>query len=93
MKRFQECSKIIQIWRYRWYLLIPFQYIYHIVKPFKVYQDELLDNGDIVHTNNYDVLKGKVLWSILKGIAQGHMKWHYTMEEVMSKINKKWKNN
>tara|TARA_R110000772_G_scaffold20466_5_gene56870 strand:+ start:30454 stop:30675 length:222 start_codon:yes stop_codon:yes gene_type:complete len=27
-KRFQECSKIVQIWRYRWYLTIPFEWFY-----------------------------------------------------------------
>ena len=27
MKRFQECSWIVKIWRYRWYILIPFRTI------------------------------------------------------------------
>ena len=35
MKRFQECNRIEKIWRYRWYLLIPFKFFYHYRKtPF-----------------------------------------------------------
>jgi hypothetical protein len=29
-KRFQECNKLIQLWRYRWYLCIPFWFIGNI---------------------------------------------------------------
>lgn len=29
---FQDCNKLIQLWRYRWYLLIPFETIYYFVK-------------------------------------------------------------
>ncbi len=29
MKRFQECSGIVKLWRYRWYLLIPFKWVYY----------------------------------------------------------------
>jgi hypothetical protein len=38
MKRFQECNKIQKLWRYRWYLLIPFIWIY---KRFKVKDKEI----------------------------------------------------
>ena len=87
MKRFQECSKIEQIWRYRWYLLIPFQYVYYTYfKPFKVYIDDW-EGDKIVHTNEYDVMKGKMLWKLLKGIAQEKMVWYYTSEEVLERIN------
>lgn len=86
MKRFQECSKIEKLWRYRWYLVIPFQYIYYMfIKPFKVYEDKI-ENGKLIHTNEYEIIKGKVLWSLLIGIAQSKMNWHYTSEEIFNKI-------
>lgn len=89
-KRFQECSKIVQIFRYRWYLLIPFKWLwYSYIKPFKVGKDELID-GKLIHTDKYFVLQGKELWSTLKGLAQGNMNWVWTMEEVIEKMNKKY---
>lgn len=82
MKRFQESNKLIQIWRYRWYLLIPFKFVYFTYfSPFKVY-----DGDDKSTQKKYDILKGKKLWKILIGDAQSNMKWHYTYEEVMSDI-------
>lgn len=33
MKRFQESNFIVKIWRYRWYVAIPFIFIYHIKQP------------------------------------------------------------
>jgi Icc-related predicted phosphoesterase len=81
-KRFQECSKIVQLWRYRWYLAIPFQFIYYMyLKPFKVYKDEI-QNRKLIHTKEYEIIKGKALWSLLKGKIQYRMNWYYTLEEV-----------
>lgn len=31
MKRFQECNIFVKFWRYRWYVLIPFKFIYHLL--------------------------------------------------------------
>lgn len=89
MKRFQDCKGIEKLWRYRWYLLIPFRYMYYN------YFSNLncIEHDD---ENNYSgtySLKNKVLWKVLIGEAQGQMKWYYTMEEVKERIDKKWKNN
>lgn len=27
-KKFQDCNWIVKLWRYRWYLTIPFRYIW-----------------------------------------------------------------
>lgn len=82
MKRYQECNKIEKIWRKRWYLLIPFQWFwYSTVVKFKVYIDEIKD-GELVDTGEYEIIRGKNLWSLLKGMAQSKMKWYYTMDEV-----------
>lgn len=84
MKRFQESNKIVQFWRYRWYLLIPFKWFYYMyIQSFIVLNDT--DVNDIYKP------RGKNLWKLLKGIAQGNMKWHYTSEEVFEHIEKKWK--
>ena len=87
-KRFQDCNKIVQIWRYRWYLAIPFQYLWYMyIKSFVVietgYDD---DKGHIVDTDREWNPKGRELWSLLIGIAQGKMKWYYTSEEVFGKL-------
>ncbi len=82
MKRFQECSFLEKLWRYRWYLSIPFLYAFHqFFKPLKVYEDQFVDDK-IVRTNNYEVIKGDELWKILVGVIQGKMNWYYTSEEV-----------
>jgi hypothetical protein len=90
-KRFQECNWLEKTWRYRWYLLIPLQWIYYTAtSSFKVYKDKK-EGKKIIHTDEYYVIKGVDLWKLLKGTAQGKMRWYYTWEEVKEnlKINKK----
>lgn len=87
-KRFQESNKIEQIWRYRFYLPIPFMWLWYTIKGFKVYKDEWVDDK-IIHTDEYYLIKGKTLWKTLKGIRQGNMEWYYTSEEVFDKIKKR----
>lgn len=77
MKRFQKCSRVEKLWRYRFYLFIPLQFLSHtILNLFK-------------SKNIYPFTKGLVLWKILIGCAQIKMKWYYTMEEVMGNIKHK----
>ena len=75
-KRFQECSKLEQIWRYRWYLLLTFKWIHIKINTLK-YKD-----------NHDDILKltNKNIWKLSKGIMQGKMKWHYTSDEVFKRL-------
>lgn len=75
-KRFQECSKLEQIWRYRWYLLLPFKWI-QIKYNFIRYKNE---DPVIYKMSNKDI------WKLCKGMLQGNMKWHYTQEEVFAKL-------
>jgi hypothetical protein len=80
MKRFQQCNKIVKLWRYRWYLLIPFKWLWHsYCFPLPVTDDETL-----ISVN----LKGKMLWSILIGEAQIKMEWYHTHEEVLESLHK-----
>ena len=80
MKRFQECNKIVKLWRYRWYLLIPFKWLWHSYAiPLPVTDDETL-----ISVN----LKKKLLWRILVGDAQCNMEWYYTHEEVLASFHK-----
>ena len=88
-KRFQECNKVVQFWRYRWYLLIPFQYVwYSYLRPMKVpetaYDEELCFT---TLTGEEYSPRGKNLWKLLKGMAQGKMNWYYTMEEVEKELD------
>jgi hypothetical protein len=91
MKRFQECNWLGKLWRYRWYLLIPIKWVwFSYIYKFKVYRDEW-DGDSIIHTTKFDVMSGKNLWKLLKGIAQGKMKWYHTQEEF-EEIFKKYRN-
>lgn len=95
IKRYQECNWLVKLWRRRFYLLMPFKFLYYTyIKQFRVYRDEIVDDK-IVHTDNYDVTRGKLLWQLLKGDAQGKMHWYHTMEEVeehFKEFKKKFKN-
>ncbi len=86
MKRFQECNLFEKIWRYRFYVELPFLYLfYQKFKPFKVYIDQC--NGNEVNkTDNYEIIRGNVLWKNLIGLAQIKMNWTYTAEEVFEKL-------
>lgn len=88
-KRFQESNKVEQMLRYRFYLYIPFLWVWNMIKGFRVYRDEIID-GKLVHTNNYNIYRGRELWKLLIGIQQGSMKWYYTSEEVFDNIRKKY---
>lgn len=87
-KRFQDCNKLVKIWRYRWYLLIPFKYVWFMyIKQFVVRETEIdVENGHMVDTGEIYNPRGKTLWRLLVGLAQGKMKWYYTSEEVFGKF-------
>jgi len=90
-KRYQECNKIEKLWRRRWYLLVPFKWLFHsIFGTFKIYHDEW-EGDDLIHTDKYHVSRGKNLWKLLISIAQHKMKWYYTMEEVKEKLKSHFK--
>jgi len=85
-KRFQDCGCLVKLYRYRFYLLIPFKYIWYMnIKPFNVGVDEEVD-GMCLQTDEYEVLRGKELWSTLTAISQTSMKWYYTTDEVFNRI-------
>lgn len=84
MKRFQECNKLEQLYRLRWYVLIPFQWLWSMyVKPIVVWDTSEKQTGDKWSP------RGKNLWKLLKGAAQGKMRWYWTHEEVKEQI-KNW---
>ena len=91
-KRFQECNLIEKGWRYRWYLLIPFQYVWYMcIKSFVVIETEFdEEKGHVIDTNEIYNPRGKNLWRILIGSAQSKMKWYYTSEEVFGRLNEKF---
>ncbi len=87
MKRFQECNWIVKLWRLRWYIPVPFQWLSSMyIKPVITWDTSLEQNG------TKWAPRGKNLWKLLKGSAQGKMRWVWTHDEVMERI-KKWKNN
>ena len=89
-KRFQETNIVDRIWRYRFYVAIPFMWMYYMIKGFRVYIDEW-EGDELIHTSKYKVYRWGILWKLLIGIQQGPMKWYYTSEEVFDKIKNKYK--
>jgi len=77
-KRYQDCTPIIKIWRMRYYLEVPLLWLWHQIKPLKVYIDE--------KPGEYETVFGKNLWRLLVGNAQFKMNWYYTMDEVMGRL-------
>lgn len=80
-KRFQDCNKIVQIWRYRQYCKIPFQWLWIMFKTF-------FNNTLSKDNNDYNK---KLIWRLLIGEAQCRMNWTYTNEEVMSRLKERFK--
>lgn len=77
-KRFQDCNWLVKLYRYRWYLLIPFEWsITRVRYHFSKYKN---DSDDALYT-------GKNLLSLLIGIAQYKMNWYYTSEEVFERFD------
>jgi hypothetical protein len=86
-KRFQECNWLGKMWRCRFYILIPFKYVwFRYVVPFKIGKDEIV-NGELTHTNEYYVERGKNLWRLLVGETHISMGWYFTSDEVMGLIS------
>ena len=90
MKRYQECNKLIKLWRLRWMLLVPL----YSIKCFFLLQSflDFENNGYIVHTNSYRYMSFKECYSIAVGDLQIKMKYYYTSDEVFSMINEKYGN-
>lgn len=75
--RYQECNRLVKLWRCRHYVYVPFKYVFYLCVPFEVINPE---------KNETFILKGKELFITLVSIAQLDMKWSYTNEEVMERI-------
>lgn len=87
-KRFQECNKLEKLWRYRYYLYIPFLFLYHtLIKKLVIHIDKF-ENGKIVPTGEVSYITGNILWSILIGDAQHKMKWYYEYYEIKDKFGR-----
>lgn len=86
MKRYQECNDFVKLWRKRWYLWACIKWLwFSTIGEFRVFKDEVVD-GVSIHTDEYDVMKGKNLWKLLLGDAQGNMAFYWTHEEVQQKF-------
>ena len=90
MKRFQECNKIQKLWRYRWYLSIPFVFLWRKIS-FEIFEDDVV-NGEVKATGETIDVNNAALWGICIGDAQIKMEWWHTSEEVKEKMEKKFKN-
>ena len=74
-KRFQECNWYEKLWRYRFYLAIPFKWCWYLI---------------VRYFTNYGPFNGRTMWGLLIGLAQCDMNWTYTMEEVMSRMKERY---
>jgi hypothetical protein len=77
IKRFQECSKLEQAWRYRWYLSIPFVAFYSWFRcQFEDFNDE-----------DVDWMEWDLHWGLAIGMAQMRMNWWFSEQEVREHMN------
>ena len=74
--RFQNCPWYVRLWRFRFYLLIPFLALRRQLVAY--YHD---DNS--LTFNEY--------WKIEIGVAQCAMLWYYDSDEVFDKIRERFK--
>ncbi len=80
VKRYQECSWYVKVWRNRHILAIPFNWLWYMTfGSFIVTDHDTLERERVT---------GGMLWKLLHGYA--HMKMHYywTHEEVMAEFDK-----
>jgi len=73
--RFQECPWYVKLWRYRWYLLVPFYALNLRFTPW-VWNSK----SDRVHVIEFS--DWEEAWSIAVGDAHYKMNWYYTLDEV-----------
>jgi hypothetical protein len=89
MKRFQECNWVVKIWRYRWYLPIPFKWVWYMYIKYLVVRESDYDEDKecVVDTGNIYNPKGKELFRLLKSEAQIKMNWTYTFKNLGDILN------
>jgi len=80
--RFQDCPWYIQVWRYRWYLLIPWWTVRGWLTPW-LEMDGSLSKDEPWNT-------WEISYSIAIGLAQGEMHWYYTWDEVKERLDFKY---
>ena len=80
MKKYQDCSKLVKLYRRRCYARIPFEFIWYSVVGFEVLDTDV---------ERYYYIKGKELWKMLVSIAQLDMRWVFEMKDVKDLINKR----
>jgi hypothetical protein len=86
-KRFQECNWLVKLWRYRYYVALPFKWAYYNwFKNFKVIDIDTNSPEDPLPSETL-ILKGRNLWRLLVGSAQTKMKWYWEMDEVLDRLN------
>jgi len=73
IRRFQECNWLVRLYRYRWYLTIPFKWVFYYLK---------------CRISGNKELTGNDLFKILVGDSQIKMGWYYTEEEIKKEIDK-----
>jgi len=80
-KRYQESNLIVKIWRCRWYITLPFIWLYYTI----------IGGAPIIDDSEYiiDRLNGLMLWKLLVGTIQIKMGWYHTSDEVLDKFTNK----
>lgn len=81
MKRYQECSRMVKIWRCRWYITLPFMWLYYTL----IGGLPIIDDSDYI----IDRINGLMLWKLLVGTIQIKMGWYHTSDEVFDKFTNK----
>ena len=64
-KRYQDCNRLVKMWRHRHYIPVPFKWLYHqYLKPFLIYDDDgSIDRGLAFGYNLNDPLNTNISYT------------------------------
>lgn len=83
MKRYQECSLPVRLWRRRWYLAIPY-YFCQAIPSMEPERDEFDDVGRRfrVQADGYDFA-----WALAVSQVHLEMNWMYDWDEIREDLS------
>lgn len=79
MKRFQESSWVIKLFRYRWYIMRPFWFL------------KIVLSRSGIELGSTFRMKMSNAWKLTAGLAQSNMHWYWTEDEIQDHFKKKFR--
>jgi hypothetical protein len=64
-KKLEDCHLIIRLWRYRWYMLLPFRWIWYKIFGISDCYSEITVRTDVKNKNLMNILISEIQIKIL----------------------------